>query len=187
MSNQYNIANILDGAATLLSAAAAAVRSATREVSELRDQAQWMQEEIELLQGYREDARKEDLRSAAELLREDDAPAAPKVDLMATSWGKVLQANLAATRSVPPPPPAADIPPLDAAPAPGPGPSTGARTRRGRGAKKGEGEGQTLSPDAVTDEQAREQVAQVLGDAPRDVSADLFGGHVADSDDFLPL
>jgi len=178
MSNHHNIANILDGAATLLSAAAAAVRSATREVSELRDQAQWMQEELLVLQGRREDARKEDPRTLTELVKEDEAPAAPKLDLMTTPWAKVLQPQSA---------PAADIPPLDAAPAPGPGPSTGARTRRGRGAKKGEGEGQTLSPDAVTDEQAREQVAQVLGDAPRDVSADLFGGHVADSDDFLPL
>lgn len=89
------------------------------------------------------------------------------------------------------PAPAADIPPLDAVAAPSPA----ARTRRGRGAKKGDaegwGEGQTPAPDAPTDAEAREQVAQVLGDPPasRDVTADLFGAPVAaaDGDDFLPL
>lgn len=180
MSNHYNIANILDSAATLLSAAAAAVRSATREASELRDQAQWMQEEIQVLQGYREDARKEDPRSLAELVKDVDAPAAPKVDLMATPWGKVLQ---------PEPTPATDIPPLDAAPAPAPAPST--RTRRGRARKTdGEGEGQAPAPgpDAATEAEAREQVAEFMGDAPRDVSSDLFGAPApAPEDDFLPL
>jgi hypothetical protein len=93
--------------------------------------------------------------------------------------------------------PAADIPPLDAAPAPSP--AAAIRTRRGRGRKNAgdgdgdvEGSGQTPAPDAATDAEAAEQVAQVLGDppAPRDVTADLFGAPVAadaDGDDFLPL
>jgi hypothetical protein len=85
--------------------------------------------------------------------------------------------------------PAADIPPLDAVATPGP--AAGTRTRRGRGRKNdGDGEGQAPAPDAATDAEAREQVAQVLGDppAPRDVTADLFGAPVAaDGDDFPPL
>lgn len=86
-------------------------------------------------------------------------------------------------------PAAADVPPLDA-PAPAATSSTRTRGRR----RKGEGEapasasGQAPGPDAATEAEAVEQVAQVLGDAPapRDVSADLFGPAAAD-DDFPPL
>lgn len=78
--------------------------------------------------------------------------------------------------------PAADAPPPLDAPAPAPS----ARGRRGR--RRSEGDGQTLAPDAATEAEAVEQVAQVMGDAPRDVSGDLFGDAPAPAaDDFLPL
>jgi len=123
----------------------------------------------------------------------DDGPT-PTAPNDALAGGLPGEAHAPVPVPAPEPTPAADIPPLDAAPAPGPGPgpASGQRPRRGRGAKKVDGEGQALPPDAATDEEAREQVAQVLGDAPADVSDDLFGAPpaapaLAPEDDFLPL
>lgn len=95
--------------------------------------------------------------------------------------------------------PAADVPPLDA---PASAASTSTRSRGSR-RRKGDGEAPASAsgqaPDAATEAEAVEQVAQVLGDAPvpvpapsapRDVSADLFGpapGTGPADDDFPPL
>ena len=155
------------------------------------DQADMLQRQLDRLRGEQVP----ELRpSPGPLPAPDDAPTATDVapeglPVTVTTWRIPVLTT---------PAPAADIPPLDAVATPSP--VAGARTRRGRGAKKGDaegsGEGQTLSPDAATDAEAREQVAQVLGDppeaapapAPRDVTADLFGAPVAaDGDDFPPL
>lgn len=78
-------------------------------------------------------------------------------------------------------------PPLDA-PAPAPSARTrGGRRRKSEGEGQGEGQAPSPAPDAATEAEAVEQVAQVLGDAPRDVSGDLFGAAPAPADDFLPL
>lgn len=89
--------------------------------------------------------------------------------------------------------PAADVPPLDA-PAPAASTRTRGRRRKGEGEAPASASGQAPGPDAATEAEAVEQVAQVLGDAldPRDVSADLFGpapgaASAPADDDFPPL
>lgn len=189
----HRTADMLSDVSRLLAFAADELRDCARaaSVADERacaaiDQADMLQRQLDRLLGQGPKPGPEAAPAPGDAPDPDDAPEGlpggqPEV---VSTWRVPVEAT-----------PAADVPPLDV-PAPA---RTRGRRRKGEGEAPASASGQ--APDAATEAEAVEQVAQVLGDAPvpapapsasRDVSADLFGpapgaAPAASDDDFPPL
>lgn len=183
MYRYHRTADMLSDVARLLTYAADELRDCARSASVADDracaaidQADMLQRQLDRLTGQKPEQKPDPTPGPLPVPEcRDDGPT-PTADAPADDGAAEVMG-----------PPAPDAPPPLDAPAPAPVSRTrGGRRRKSEGeGQPGQGDGQTPAPDAATEAEAVEQVAQVLGDAPRDVSGDLFGA--APADDFLPL